>query len=377
MNKDTSFQQIANLSVFKVNTILGGGIVRPIAIYGAGNVGKDLYTILSKHGIPVSFFIDQHAYPGAYWHGIPILSPEALDIDQRPRYQILIAVFNRDANSSIIIENLHALGYQHIVSFLDVHAEFAEELGSRFWLTSRTFYKSHLPLCENCDALWADKTSRDLFHAVLHYRLTGDCSLLPSPDLTHQYFPLDIPRWKTPLRFVDCGAFDGDTVVQALDYTKVEALIAFECDPINYTALSNNLLKKRDLLPLESAFFPCAVWSHTTSIAFSGGGLESACVAAESGNMVSCVALDQAIPFFRPTLIKMDIEGSEIEGLWGSRGLIESNKPDLAICLYHRPEHLWQIPLLLNEWNLGYSFYLRTHGFNGFDLVLYAVQNTR
>jgi len=56
----------------------------------------------------------------------------------------------------------------------------------------------------------------------------------------------------------------------------------------------------------------------------------------------------------------------------GARQTVVEHRPSLAICLYHCPEHLWQIPSLLRDWDLGYRFYLRAHCFNGLELVLYA-----
>jgi hypothetical protein len=86
------------------------------------------------------------------------------------------------------------------------------------------------------------------------------------------------------------------------------------------------------------------------------------------------VALDDVLAGWRPTLIKMDIEGSELAALYGARHLIAESRPSLAISVYHKPDHLWRIPLLLASWPElgGYRYYLRSHGFNGFDAVLYA-----
>ena len=109
--------------------------------------------------------------------------------------------------------------------------------------------------------------------------------------------------------------------------------------------------------------------------------------------MIQCVSLDEAIMRFRPTLIKMDVEGAEYDALLGARKIITRYKPGLAICLYHRPEHLWQIPLLQqlfgegktifdpatpgdldsSRTNNSYRLYLRLHAFNGWELVAYAI----
>ena len=48
-----------------------------------------------------------------------------------------------------------------------------------------------------------------------------------------------------------------------------------------------------------------------------------------------------------PQFIKMDIEGAELEALQGAKYLINSNRPDLAISVYHSPNYLWDILLYI------------------------------
>ena len=71
-------------------------------------------------------------------------------------------------------------------------------------------------------------------------------------------------------------------------------------------------------------------------------------------------------------MIKYDVEGAEIEALKGSKETIIKHLPNLAVSLYHKPEHLFKIPLLIKSWNLNYRFYLRLHEYNTYGLVLYC-----
>ena len=56
--------------------------------------------------------------------------------------------------------------------------------------------------------------------------------------------------------------------------------------------------------------------------------------------------------------IKLDIEGAELEVLRGAEKSIKILRPRLAISIYHKLEHFFEIPLYLNEILSNYSFRL-------------------
>lgn len=76
---------------------------------------------------------------------------------------------------------------------------------------------------------------------------------------------------------------------------------------------------------------------------------------------VGIVAIDEDIKE-KITFIKMDIEGAEINALMGARKHIINDHPKLAICTYHRYEHLWEIPKLIRSMSSDYKLYLRYNG---------------
>lgn len=94
-----------------------------------------------------------------------------------------------------------------------------------------------------------------------------------------------------------------------------------------------------------------------------------------SGDSFSCVTLDdyagkqtRCVDF-----IKMDIEGAEIDALTGAQRVIADQKPRLAISAYHKPEHFWEIPLLLRALNPTYTLYFGHHTPISWESVFYAV----
>lgn len=66
-----------------------------------------------------------------------------------------------------------------------------------------------------------------------------------------------------------------------------------------------------------------------------------------------------------------------MHALEGAREVIQRRRPVLAVSAYHKQYHLWQVPLNLAIVCTDYSFFLRPHGTEGWDLVCYAIPSER
>lgn len=348
----------------------------PIFIYGTGIFAQDIHRVLIDIGLPVIGFIDHLPRETPFLYGMPIYTPEkASEIDGvSGKAIIVLGIHNYQADVLKIVGRLANVGFKKLLNSVDIYDFFSRELGVRYWLTSRDYYFSLQTVLEEMHSLWADDVSKSLFQAVMEFRLTGDTSKLPAPDLINPYHPTDIPSWKMPLRFVDCGAFDGDTLSDFINNKiEVQAVAAFEPDLTNYAKLSRFISSHKKELP-EANLFPCGVYSSTRQLSFETGQGMASNISSKGTTIIQCVALDDAIPAFAPNLIKMDIEGAEYDALLGARHIISSHTPGLAVSLYHRPEHLWQLPMLVDSIVPGkYKFYMRSHAMNDFELVLYAM----
>ena len=345
----------------------------PVIIYGAGNFGKGLFNFVQGKGFTILAFLDKKAIPNQIWMDTPVLLPDSQELTdaQRKNCTVLIAVHNRDVDLLPIMLYLKKLGFEHILNPVEYYDSFFPLESNRFWLTSQLAYKSWEEEISKTFSLWEDESSQSLYLALLTQRIKGDYSILPRPDLAHQYFPPTIPSWKYPLRFVDCGAYDGDTLhFMKKNNLPFENVIAFEPDPEIFFRLSNYMAVEWDSL---YTLYPCGVSLKTAQVHFSRDGGEGGKISHSGESIIQTVSLDDVIFGFHPNVIKMDIEGLEVKGLLGARKIIEKDRPSLAICVYHEPQHLWQIPLMIEQWDLGYKFYLRSHAFNGFETVMYAI----
>jgi FkbM family methyltransferase len=343
----------------------------PVVIYGAGNTGAAVCSYLTSAGYRVAGLLDANARPEQHWRGIPVYRPQGwLERNRPAEFEVVVAIHNYAVDMGPLLEEIRKMGFARVINMVEYQNLFTDDQPFRYWLTPGTFYQPFLLEIDQLLALLADEMSRVWLKAVLAFRLTGDYSRLPSPTPRDQYRPDGLPRWSNPMRFIDCGAFNGDTIEQFArrDGYRFDAIAAFEPDPGNFAALT-----ARASTHGPSACFPCGVGASTSLVRFQTGQGMGSRSSPEGDSAIQCVAIDQALGNFRPTLIKMDIEGAELEALWGARNTIMASRPGLAISLYHQPAHLWQIPLLISSWSLGYRLYIRGHAHNGFELVFYAI----
>ena len=115
-----------------------------------------------------------------------------------------------------------------------------------------------------------------------------------------------------------------------------------------------------------------ALSDHAGTLSFAAEGQLSSASASDGAVNVPCGRLDDLLAGVAPTFLKLDIEGAELEALKGAAGILAQHRPRLAICSYHRQAHLWQLPLCLQELRPKSTLHLRSHGTEGWELVLYA-----
>jgi FkbM family methyltransferase len=220
----------------------------------------------------------------------------------------------------------------------------------------------------------SDDYSRNEFIAQVKFRLFGDFAALPAPVSGPIYFRKDLFHLGSQESLVDCGAFDGDTIELFLQETgnTFARLIAFEPDPANFEKLSTKVNSLPDELRERVDLHQAATGAVNEQVKMEiGSGPASHLGSGEFE--VACYTLDSIVRDRAITFLKMDIEGSELPTLAGARQSIRKNSPILAISAYHRQDDLWNIPLFIHDINQDYSFYLRPHMIEAWDLVCYAV----
>ncbi len=250
------------------------------------------------------------------------------------------------------------------VYFFDVMREL---LGNNL---DRAYLEAHQAQFGAAYDLLADSLSRETFLAFLG-AAGGTAERLADLRRKEQYFPKGIIELTDREVFVDGGAYTGDTLLTFMRLTggRCAHYHAFEPEAANAAKLKATVERRglsgvtvhNEGLWSAPAALPFAVWHGTSASAVSGAG----------GVSVRADTVDRAAP--DATFIKLDIEGAELEALKGAAGTIRRNRPKLAVCVYHRPGDLFEIPLFIKSLVPEYRFYLRQHQPVACETVLYAV----
>jgi FkbM family methyltransferase len=300
--------------------------------------------------------------------GVQVFSPAVAAERWRGDAVFVVAIFHPlGANGmEARLAELRALGIQRVTTFLPlawtlekVLPHYGADLPSRILL--------HAEELKRVARLWGDETSRGVFRQQLAWRLRGDFSGTPEPS-PEQYFPRDLVRPYEAEAFVDGGAFDGDTLRAAP--WPLARVWAIEPDPVNIAKLKSH--QRAGLVICETA-----LGGESGSMRFNAAGTMASARASDGSVEVRISTLDGLLAKETPTFIKLDVEGDELAALEGGKNLLARTKPTVAVCLYHRPEDLWTIPLFLHKLLPDHRFFLRVHALDGFELVVYALPTNR
>jgi FkbM family methyltransferase len=347
-----------------------------IVIFGAGRLGHSV--VLGLRGTdlePVAFADNNPRTWGTVIDGLRVFSPQD-------------AAQNYSQDAVFVVAVWHPSGVPLMSALLDQ----VRTLGCRaasfpllFWRHSSTFlpyFFWDLPekLLQQRDDIAAglellhDDASRQAYVAQLQLRLLADFHCLGIPFPGEQYFPGLFSMTDNEC-FVDCGSYTGDTIQSFVAQTgnRFHKVIAFEADHAVLYGLQDSLSRISNRAVLHRA----AVGTHDGIVHFSGDGIGGGCVTHLAGPEVPCVRLDTALAGEHASFIKMDIEGAELQALEGAHRVIWRDRPVLAICGYHKPDHLWRVLVSLKNLAPDSALFLRSHCADGLDAVCYSVPPER
>jgi FkbM family methyltransferase len=341
-----------------------------VFIFGTGSFGRSLSRACTANGIEVKAFIQ--TTPTAHSvDGIAVRSWAGFSEAEKD-LPLLIGIFNRETPFDGLVALAGSAGFHRIVLPYDNYAQFGTELGWRYWLSGPDFLRGHVNKLNDVYELLADEESKNCLEQLVKFRLGLNLSYSSFVHQAPQYFnDISLSRFKgSPIRYVDAGAYNGDSFLSLREVHEVSAAYLFEPDPKNFASLVSNL----QFVGHAALCFPVGLAKRHELLRFKGSQGEAGHLDPQGEDGIMTAALDDLLQGQSVDLIKLDIEGAEVDAIVGMKRVLSTQGPNIAVSSYHRPEDLWALVTLLLGQGLDFRFYFRQHAFNSFDLVLYAAK---
>lgn len=334
---------------------------KPILIYGNSTHSQSIKNILAREGLQtVAFVVDENYYvEDKFIDGIKVES--IADYADKFENYSLVNGFNNVLKSQVVMTNNPLLMKTKIYMIWNVGFS---------WTINNEYLKINEEIINEMNLELGDELSKQTFKAILKAKSTGEYEDALKVAVGNQYFnELTYEREPNGEVFVDCGAYDGDTILKFNQFVngKCEKFYAFEPSEENCSML------KRNTSMLENAVIVRGgVWNKRDTLYFNVNSTASTISESATENKIEVYPIDEVVGNDKVTFIKMDIEGSELKALEGAKETIKHNLPKLAICTYHRRDDLIDIYRFMKQFE-SYKVYLRQHAYAAVETVMYGI----
>lgn len=320
--------------------------------------------------IPDGFIVDDNYYSSQEYLSLPVIKRSEWEKSHHAGDQIVIG-FTNETIAERLIKQLpnDTNGY---------YFYFPYSSGAEGRSLDTAFFEAHKKDYENAYDSLADEESRIVMQDFIGACITGDVSKLNQHISEGQYFN-DLTKEKCRGDFIDIGAYIGDTAIEALDFygNDIKKVISFEPDSNNTQKYMANLSEHKNYSG-RFTLISKGTWSKKDTLYFSSS--DSSSSISNSGDIsIEVDSVDNVLKEFPNEdsigYIKMDVEGSEKETLIGCKNTIEKYHPTLAVCVYHKPEDIFDLFSIIESYDKykQYKYYLRYYGPDLRELVLYAI----
>jgi FkbM family methyltransferase len=352
--------------------------VSGVVILGCGYLGMFTLEGSTRAGLKVLAFADNNQSNwGRRIAGIEVMSPQEAVNKYNDEAFFVAAVYNGTAPRKQLAE----LNCKRVVPYplffwrFSQHMPFEDrlELPNRVIEDPKAIRAGYAHL--------SDAKSQVEFAAQIQWRCSLDYDCLPKADPpAEMYYAPDLVFLNEREVLADCGAFDGDSIRMFLESThgRFRHIYGIEPDTKNLAALNKYLGSLAGDVAQRISVLPFGLSDRDEVVSFDASGTVGSRVVADAGSdSIQCRRLDDILDGPRPTLIKMDIEGAEPRAIPGAAATIRDSRPILAICAYHKCEHLWTLPVLIKNALPEYEIFLRRYAEECWETVYYAIPPER
>lgn len=194
---------------------------------------------------------------------------------------------------------------------------------------------------------------------------------------------LDFINKKKINTIIEGGVFDGKNTLEFLRFLAQDGFL-YGFEPFYEVYLeSKNSTFLKNLSNVK--IYPLALWRNKTQVMFlqdkdnKGGSrivYKENLAEDEDIVYVEAISIDEFVAdnhIEKIDYIKLDVEGAELEVLRGAQKTLTKHRPQLAVCIYHKKEDLFEIPLFLKATLKDYIHRIGHYSSTFWNTIWYAI----
>ena len=342
---------------------------KEVILFGAARMGAIGIDLFQKNKIKVLAVCDNDSSKtDTKMEEVPVINIKTLLTFPKATPIVITSICNDE-----IYKQLNKLGFKNVWSLTYFASFYSNKFYNPSWDNPIDILLSSKKELVEVFKLYEDNESRKTFLGILKHRLFLDINYINKikRDLSKEYFDDEVIKLSKEEVFIDGGAFDGDTIKSFIKKTKnkFEKIYSFEPDNTSFNSLNQYVKSLKDK---RISIAKKGLGRAKSVVSFFNEGSFGSRISNLGTEKIRIVKLDDELLNKKITLIKLDIEGAEIDALNGAKNLIKRNRPKLAICVYHKPRDLWEIPLLIKKILPEYKLNLRHYGELPYETICYA-----
>ncbi len=225
-------------------------------------------------------------------------------------------------------------------------------------------------------ALLEDEESKRIFAARIRAIITGNIGYIRLSRFSEYYHPLVRPQAGDIILDGGMSSYIEPQLEFCQTIGDAGHLYGFEPEPNGFNKALAQIQARPDIA--NFTIVPLGLWEEDTTLQFTVMGPGSHVGLGGEGAVVDCrmTTIDNFVREHKiqhVSLIKLDVEGSELQALRAGIETIMAFKPRLAISLYHLPQDLYELPFFIKTLLPDCKFYLGHHHPSLHETILYVL----